>query len=387
MISYLCLHTLIVNNYYGYTCCGYNVPAHMSLYLESELSDIDNPTATATDNEIASASEIFTSDTESDPDMLTKDEDDFQQSALPGFGDDLPLLMASLTRILLSLWFQSMTTSPLVIPMVNTPWLRSSTMRLLWTFLPKTRTLLLISLLETPVNKLSSYSSMHSFLDSFESVTSAALQTAGLQLSTTDADDDAVMTAALSPARGTTPLHDPEPDPKLASAPVWVSLMMHLMILSRFLILTMFLLVYQTMHPLYLTQYLHLMIFSFVETFVFAPATVDVAPLPLWRPTSNALACLSFSFKTYPHPGRVLQVSTHVTIPIATATFSTTPQAAPFPTFTSTSLDEPFRWFLSCPTLILDPYQPPHYGSYTRDELFLLLQLQFKDFESQSLGT
>ncbi|MFS8019429.1 hypothetical protein Hanom_Chr15g01403661 [Helianthus anomalus] len=53
--------------------------------LESEISDVDNPTTTAIDNEVASASEIFTSGTESDPDMLTKDEDDIQKSALPDF--------------------------------------------------------------------------------------------------------------------------------------------------------------------------------------------------------------------------------------------------------------------------------------------------------------
>ncbi|KAM0046530.1 hypothetical protein Hdeb2414_s0009g00317461 [Helianthus debilis subsp. tardiflorus] len=37
------------------------------------------------------APEIHTSDTESDPDMLSKDEDDFQPFTLPDFGDDLPL--------------------------------------------------------------------------------------------------------------------------------------------------------------------------------------------------------------------------------------------------------------------------------------------------------
>ncbi|KAJ0852354.1 hypothetical protein HanRHA438_Chr14g0637151 [Helianthus annuus] len=69
---------------------------------------------------------------------------------------------------------------------------------------------------ETPDNKLSAGSSMYS--DSFESVTSTALQTTRLQLSTTNADDDN-MAAALSPVRGTTPLHDPEPTLKLAPVP------------------------------------------------------------------------------------------------------------------------------------------------------------------------
>ncbi|KAJ0565882.1 hypothetical protein HanIR_Chr06g0267531 [Helianthus annuus] len=98
---------------------------------------------------------------------------------------------------------------------------------------------------------------------------------AGLQPSTTDIDDDAVMTTALSLARGATPLHDPETAPELASAPLWDNLMLHLLVLHPCLIMTLLLLVYQTLHLLYLTQYLHLTIPLLVETFVFAPTTDD----------------------------------------------------------------------------------------------------------------
>ncbi|MFS7978217.1 hypothetical protein Hanom_Chr10g00912971 [Helianthus anomalus] len=65
--------------------------------------------ATAADNGIAPAPEMFTSDTESDPRILIKDKDGFQPFALPDLGDELPLLMAPLMRILLSLLFRSMT--------------------------------------------------------------------------------------------------------------------------------------------------------------------------------------------------------------------------------------------------------------------------------------
>ncbi|MFS7986952.1 hypothetical protein Hanom_Chr11g01016301 [Helianthus anomalus] len=75
--------------------------------------------------------------------------------------------------------------------------------------------MLLISLLETLIINLSSDSSIHSNSDSFESLTSAALQMAGLQLSTTDSDDNTAMTAAPSSAQDPTPL----PDPKPASIP------------------------------------------------------------------------------------------------------------------------------------------------------------------------
>ncbi|MFS7977018.1 hypothetical protein Hanom_Chr10g00899271 [Helianthus anomalus] len=95
---------------------------------------------------------------------------------------------------------------------------------------------------------------------------------AGLQLSTTDTDDDAVMTAALSLARGTTPLHDPETALELAAAPLWDSFMLHLLVLHPCLIMTLFLLVYRTLHPVYLTQYLCLMISLSAETFVRAPS-------------------------------------------------------------------------------------------------------------------
>ncbi|XP_022030714.1 BCL-6 corepressor-like protein 1 [Helianthus annuus] len=58
---------------------------------ESGLSDTDDPMAMVSDDEIAPKPEIFTSDTDSEPDMIPDDEDDFQPFALPDFGDDLPL--------------------------------------------------------------------------------------------------------------------------------------------------------------------------------------------------------------------------------------------------------------------------------------------------------
>ncbi|MFS7895984.1 hypothetical protein Hanom_Chr12g01125691 [Helianthus anomalus] len=58
---------------------------------ESGLSDTHDPMAVVSDDEVMPAPEIFTSDTESDPDMLSKDEDDFQPFTLPDFGDDLPI--------------------------------------------------------------------------------------------------------------------------------------------------------------------------------------------------------------------------------------------------------------------------------------------------------
>ncbi|KAJ0430191.1 hypothetical protein HanHA300_Chr17g0666151 [Helianthus annuus] len=95
---------------------------HM-LSSENGLSDTRNLKAVASDDEVMPTPEIYTSDAESDPDMLSEDEDDFQPFALPDFDDDLPLLMVSLTMILLSFLFWSTTTSSLVIPMVSPSWL------------------------------------------------------------------------------------------------------------------------------------------------------------------------------------------------------------------------------------------------------------------------
>ncbi|KAJ0522009.1 hypothetical protein HanRHA438_Chr10g0455251 [Helianthus annuus] len=58
---------------------------------ESGLSDAHDPMAIVSDDEIVPEQEIFTSDTESDPEMLSDDEDDFQPFSLPDFGDDAPI--------------------------------------------------------------------------------------------------------------------------------------------------------------------------------------------------------------------------------------------------------------------------------------------------------
>ena len=339
--------------------------------------------------------------------MLTKDEDDFQPSALPDFGDELPLLMASLTRIFLSLLFQSMTTPSLVIPMMDTPWLQSSMMRLLWTFLPKvgystnnwwwhwhiidgpydntyddgklTSTLLLTSLFETPVNKLSSDSSMHS--DSFESVIPATLQTAELQHSTTDTRWRWHGCCSITCSRHHTVI-------QLRACSwasfytFWVSSMLRLLNLHLCVITIMFLFGLPDIAPL-------------ISTCIGqSPHCWDVCfytcnrwhcSFPLWRPPSIAPTCLSLSFKTYPHPGKVLQVSTRITILLLQQHFLRPRRPhrllhSPLQRWTSH-----FDGSLCYTMLILDPCHPSHYGGYTRDELLLLLQLQFEGMSRRVL--
>ncbi|MFS7996744.1 hypothetical protein Hanom_Chr12g01133411 [Helianthus anomalus] len=47
--------------------------------------------AIVSDDEVAAIPKVLTSDTDSDPEMLSDDDDDFQPFALPDFGDDVPI--------------------------------------------------------------------------------------------------------------------------------------------------------------------------------------------------------------------------------------------------------------------------------------------------------
>ncbi|MFS7953366.1 hypothetical protein Hanom_Chr07g00617691 [Helianthus anomalus] len=58
---------------------------------ESGLSDTDDPMAIVSDDEIVPEPYIFTSNTESDPEMMSDDDEDFQPFALLDFGIDLPI--------------------------------------------------------------------------------------------------------------------------------------------------------------------------------------------------------------------------------------------------------------------------------------------------------
>ncbi|MFS7950265.1 hypothetical protein Hanom_Chr07g00581261 [Helianthus anomalus] len=66
----------------------------MSYSESSGMSDEHDPMAIVSDDEVAHAPEILTSDSESDPEMMSDDDDldDFQPFALPDFGDDDPFV-------------------------------------------------------------------------------------------------------------------------------------------------------------------------------------------------------------------------------------------------------------------------------------------------------
>ncbi|MFS7912111.1 hypothetical protein Hanom_Chr02g00126011 [Helianthus anomalus] len=66
----------------------------MSSFASSILSEEHDAMAIVSDDEVAHAPEIFTSDPESDLEMESDDDDlaDFQPFALPDFGDDVPFI-------------------------------------------------------------------------------------------------------------------------------------------------------------------------------------------------------------------------------------------------------------------------------------------------------
>ncbi|MFS8021399.1 hypothetical protein Hanom_Chr16g01426951 [Helianthus anomalus] len=66
----------------------------MSSLESSSLSKEHDPMAIISDDDIALVPEIFTSDSESDPEIMSDDEDldHFQPFALPDFGDDIPFV-------------------------------------------------------------------------------------------------------------------------------------------------------------------------------------------------------------------------------------------------------------------------------------------------------
>ncbi|KAJ0699675.1 hypothetical protein HanOQP8_Chr10g0358691 [Helianthus annuus] len=71
----------------------------MSSSKNSGISEEHDPMAIVSDDEVTPAPEIFTSDSETDPKMMSDDDDldDFQPFALPNFGDDAPFVDDVLT--------------------------------------------------------------------------------------------------------------------------------------------------------------------------------------------------------------------------------------------------------------------------------------------------
>ncbi|XP_021986338.1 vegetative cell wall protein gp1-like [Helianthus annuus] len=118
-----------------------------------------------------------------------------------------------------------------------------------------------------------------------------------------------------------------------------------------------------------------------------APAPVDVAPIHPETLLGRALqesdvhrvepSIVFLQDIPTPRPGEGTSSQQPGHDPHVPAAFPHVPQSAPSAYFTSSPLDEPFRWFPPY-TMISDPYHPSHFTGYTRDELLLSLQLQYE---------
>ncbi|MFS7906049.1 hypothetical protein Hanom_Chr01g00054791 [Helianthus anomalus] len=209
-----------------------------------------------------------------------------------------------------------------------------------------------------PVIELSSDSSLHSVSDSFESVTSSALRAAGLQLYATDSDDDTAMFAALSPARPDIAPIDPEPILDPGHVPFGLP----------------------DIAPLIPEPVPALFDLPLVDPFIPPPPPADVAPPPPVESNVHRtdLPIVFLQDIPAPRPGEGTSGQPPSYDPFASVAFPSIPQTTSFTPFTSTPLDEPFRWFPPFTMPIFDPYYPSHFVGYTRDELLLSLQLQFE---------
>ncbi|MFS7905401.1 hypothetical protein Hanom_Chr01g00047231 [Helianthus anomalus] len=352
---------------------------------KSGLSEEHDPMAIVSDDdEVAPAPEVFTSDTNSDPDMISNDEDDFQPFALPDIGDDVPnaddVLIYDIFALPIPIHDHLIIGHPDgehlvapipidVVPLAAIPpedWpfddLLDDDFDIFASDHPAGEQgdgevddviVLDVSPPVVPVIDISSDSSVYSVADSFEYVTSSALQAAGLRLYATDDDDDEKSAAPLSLIRAPTPPHVPnhvhDPDP----VPFGISCVAPLV-------------------PKPVSAPLDLPPIAPVVT---QPPPVDVVPPHFVSDEHRTDLPIVFQQEIpAPRPGEGTSGQPPSFDPFASADFP------PIPQFTSFASDlyEQFRWFLPYTMPISNPYHPSHQVGYTRDDFLLSLQLQLE---------
>ncbi|XP_022003634.1 uncharacterized protein LOC110901091 [Helianthus annuus] len=333
---------------------------------ESGLSDTVDPMAIISDDEIVPEPEIFTSDTESDPEMMSDDDDDedddFQPFALPDFGDDVlhvdglpdedPFLVPILDQDHLILGHPD---GELVVVPILAP-------------LP----LAAFPLEDLPFDDLSDDDVDLFIDDSFESVSSSTLHALGLQRYPTDSDTDTALSIAPTPphdfdldleldiAPDDQPVDapsDPEPipaDPEPMPAP----------------------------EPLPDHDPVPLCIPDIAPLIPdLIPAPADPAAFasqvdPRYAFTSNGWIADDDDDIPAPRPGEGPSSQQPSHVPHVSAAFPHMSQYAPTTHFTSAPSGESLIWFPPNTMPVSDPYHPSHFIGYMRDELLLSLQLQ-----------
>ncbi|KAJ0699913.1 hypothetical protein HanOQP8_Chr10g0361521 [Helianthus annuus] len=217
MSAFAYLYRVIVVNICAYAMI-IMLQVHMSS-LESGLSEEHDPMVVTSDDEIAQEPGVFTSDTESDPEMISEDEDDFHPFALSDFGDDITYADDILIDDVFALPIPvhehliighrdgEVLVAPLPIDVVPLAAGDGEVDDVIVLDVPPT---------VVPFIDISSDSSVYSVADSFESVTSSAcrLRDSAFMLLI---NDDAMSAAPSSPIRAPTPPHVPghvpDPDP------------------------------------------------------------------------------------------------------------------------------------------------------------------------------
>ncbi|MFS7998160.1 hypothetical protein Hanom_Chr12g01150431 [Helianthus anomalus] len=343
----------------------------MSSSESSGLSDEHDPMAIVSDDEIAPAPEVFTSDSETNPEIMSDDDDpdDFQPSYLPDFGDDISFVDDVLAfplpihnQLIIGHPDGEHLVEPIPIDAVPLAAIPDED----WPFVVLDEDIDVpvivvdhidddlgdgevydIAILDVAspvvsVVDISFDSDLDSVADSFESVTSSALLAAGVRAYPTDDDDDAMSVAPFSPVHIPTPLHTPNHPLAPISAPV--------------------------------------------NSLPVAPPNTQTPPTTLVTPASGCslppptadthridLPTIFPHEIPAPRPGEGMSRQPPCVNPLAPADFISSPHFSPFEM--DPYLQSP-RFFPLYSMPLSDPYHPSHHDGYTRDDLLLSLQLQ-----------
>ncbi|KAJ0475843.1 hypothetical protein HanRHA438_Chr13g0584911 [Helianthus annuus] len=226
-----------------YTCHNFYRVGYMSSLVNSDMTEEYDPMALVSDAEVASAPEIFTSDSEADPELMSDDDDpdDFQPFALHDFGDDIPFVDDVLAfplpihdQLIIGHPDGEHLVKPIPIHAIPLTAIPAED----WPFVVDLDDDIDVPVIQvdhidddlgdgevfditildvaSPVVSfidISSYSDPDSIADSFESVTSSALLAVGLGAYPTDDDDDAMSVAPAYLVHVPTPTHTPPHTP------------------------------------------------------------------------------------------------------------------------------------------------------------------------------
>ncbi|MFS7941048.1 hypothetical protein Hanom_Chr05g00471591 [Helianthus anomalus] len=297
---------------------------------DSRLSDDHDPMAVVSDDEVGAEPKIFTSDSESDPEMMSEDDNDFSRLHEDPFV--VPILVHD--HLIIGHPDGEHVVAPILAPVP----------------------LMAIPPEDWPFDDL--------FDDDFDLFVDDPPDDAhgdgeldedvafGLRCYATDFDDDIAMSPDATPA-DPEPIPAPEPLPDHDPIPFGIP----------------------DIAPLIPDPVPAPVDLPVIKPFIPPPAPADVAPFhPVESDVHRVdLPIVFLQDIPAPHPGEDTSGQQPSHDPHVSAAFPYIPQSAPSAPVISSSLDEPFRWFPPYTMPISDPDHPSHLIGYTRDELLLSL--------------